>query len=784
MPYVKTVATSAGQESFEAIASVQSGPFPSDELGGSVAQRFTPSIPLKPSDQPWYEFEWIAPSGPITLITDPTKLAAAQAAVEAIEGGAPPTGPIEVVHTATGLSVFADTLAEALALSDPDDIWRIAPGTYTGGIVINVDGIIIEPKVGTARVRITPPDAATNGLQINATGIVLRGLEFDVPTAAHAVYVAGATATCALDECFFYGDSVGPSNGSAIRVELGRCDAGNCRYMGGVANAFIDAVGATAWLNAQGCAILTGGLQAGLRESGGAEVFAARFDTAAGPGAPSIVDGISLGAGSGRVVGSIVKGATNGLRLTADGGDWSIQNCTFVDCTLDGLVDPALTGVGTALALPYCEFSALKLSASPDWLINATYTASIIDRAPAEPALRQYGQELSVGAALNPVESAFGGGDSSAVGMLVFRNTNGTAGAWSDITADVREGLGPGARILSSTAAGAAVYFGSIAPHPGVKIGFLDVGGGSAGTALTFAGAGANAIVEVWDGAAWTEVEMMSSVSGPPYTSLGQTMAGQVGSEQVRYGVTPDLTQTTFDAGWKNQAQLSLNGSPSLYWSRVRLLAGITTSPESNAIKIHTSRTEINADGVIELFGDARRLYEPFAGWHRNLLDDEPGSPGNEVIPVSASITLTPTDNEFANGADDGVSGGFIWPDNADSSYPLRLQFFLFQSSAGAGDVHFRIAIARRRDGELFNGTAPELVRTFNAGDLGALPVPGVDQEKFSFEVDLPLNGAIGGLLPGDEVFIGVERPDSSDPDTFGGNVAYSNTRLLMAFYR
>jgi len=784
MPYVKTVATSAGQENFEAIAAVQSGPFPSDELGGSVAQRFTPSIPLKPSDQPWYAFERIAPSGPITLITDPTKLAAAQAAVEAIEGGAPPTGPIEVVHTATGLSVFADTLAEALALSDPDDIWRIAPGTYTGGITINVPGIIIEPKVGTARVRITPPSNAQNALQITATGIVLRSLEFDVPTAAHAVYVAGATATAALDGCFFYGDSVGPSTGSAVRVDLGRCDAGACRYMGGVSGAFLDVSGATAWLNAQGCSINTGSLTHGLREQGGAEVFAARLDIANGPGAPVVAEGLSLGAGRGRIVGSFLVGCGIGARLTADGGDWSIQNTSFIDCALDASVDVALSGVGTTLSAEYCELSLAKLFATPVWFSNAAYSANILDSLESEPTSRIIGRELSGGTALVPIESSFGGGNSYTVGMSVLRNTNGTAGTWSDITTDVNQGIGPGVRLLSSTAAGAAVYFGGLAPHPGIKIGFLDVGGGSAGDALVFAGPGINAIFEVWDGAAWTQVEMMSAESGGRHESYGQVVAGQIGSEQVRLGLTPDAS-ALFTAGWFDMAPLSLNGSPPLYWSRIRLLAGITTSPESNAIKIHTSRTKINAPGDIEHFGDARRLFEVFQGWHRNLLDDAPGSPGNERIPVSPSITLTPTDNEFANGADDFVSGGFIWPDNADSSYPLRLQMFFFQSSGGSGNAHIRVAIAKRRAGQLFNGGAPELVRTFNAGDLGAIPVPGVDQEKFDVvEVDLPLNGVIGGVLPGDEVFISFGRPDSSNPDSFNGNIAYSNTRLLMTFYK
>lgn len=781
MPFLKTIElTRLDLSTFEAIAEAASAPFPADEIAGNVLQRDVGFIPLKDPALAWWNFEYDDATGVVSQITDPTDLADAQVAVEAVEGGAPPTGPIEVFTPATGLSQFANTLADALAVSIPDDVWRLAPGTYTGGVTLNIP-LIIEPKTGTARVRIDAPDAVTDALQVTAVGaVVLRGLEIGIPTGANGVTVNNLNSVTALERCYFYGDGVGPSTGVGVQVLNGRCDVNGCRYMAGFASVFLDAQGAGSFLNIQMVSLQSGTLVVGLRESGGAEVFAARFDVVQGNFSPSLGDALSLGSGSGLIADSILSDAVAGIRFTADGGDWTVQNCSFVDCTFDAIVDTGLTGAGSNFAVQYCKFSAYRLSAPAAWFTTASFSGVVFDDFFAEPTQRIVGAELSVGFSTIPTEMSTAGGDSTPLGMVVKRNTNLEVGVWDDITADVFPG-GSGSPIFPGTAVGNAIYFGFIRNFPGVKVNWT-----AAGTGLLCAGPNPNCVAEVYTSNGWEEVGIMAAESDGELLSRGPTLAGLVESQQVRIGVVPDETEVLFSRSWQDMVPLVLDGSEPLYWMRWRVFnVAIATVPETNAVKIHTSRNEDNAAAPRELFGVCERRNEALPQWGPGSVTDNPSSPGNEAVDISPRITLTPADNEFIDGNTDRINGSLVWPRNVDTAYPIRLSLELFPTnSAGPAQSVWEVAVAKRARGDLNNGLASEYIRRFDVGALPRVAVPGTDNERFGLTLDLDLNGFLGGILPGEVLYISVGRLGGDGSDTYNGNIAYSETELLATFYK
>jgi len=778
VPYLKTVEITRGDLStFEAIAEVSSSPFSADELGGTVAERFITAIPLKPPSLAWFNFEFTAPAN-VTQITDPTDLGLAQVAVEAIQGGAPPTGPVEVFTPSTGLSQFANTLADALALSSAEDVWRLAPGTYTGGVTLNIP-LIIEPQKGTARVTIVPPDDNTDALFFTQVGSsVLRNIEVATPGNAVGVKVQNANAVVAIDRCYFLG-TVAPSSGICAQVVQGRLDV-TARYMGGFAAVFLDAMGPLSFLNAQVCSMQSGTVGVGIREGGGANVFAARFDVVQGNFSPALGDAISVAEGDVLVVDSIISDAVLGMRITADGGEWTLQNVAFIRCTRDAVVEPGLTGAGSLLAVQYCRFSAYRFVAPAAWFTTASFSGVVFDTYFAEPTQRIVGAELSVGFSTVPTETSTAGGDSTPLGMVVKRNTNLDVGVWDDITDDVFPG-GGGSPIFPGTGVGNAIYFGFIRTFPGVKVNWT-----VAGTGLLCAGPNPNCIAEVYTSNGWEKIGIMASKAIGDLLSRGPTLAGVAESQQIRVGVIADETEVIFSRTWDDAVPLVLDGSEPLYWMRWRIFnATVSTIPETDAVKIHTSRFEDNAQGPRELFGLCERRNEALPQWGPGSVTDNPQSPGNEAVDISSRITLTPADNEFINGNTDRINGSFRWPRNIDSAYPLRLNMELFQTTnTAAGLSVWEIAIAKKDRGDLNNGIANEYIRRFDVGALGRIPVPGTDNERFGFDVDLDLNGFFGGIVPGEVFYMSVGRLAGDANDNFEGNIAYSETEAQATFYK
>lgn len=254
--------------------------------------------------------------------------------------------------------------------------------------------------------------------------------------------------------------------------------------------------------------------------------------------------------------------------------------------------------------------------------INAPVIGTTLDINPYEPTQRVLG-EFSVGFPGRGYESIFGKGDSHTLGMTVFFFDN-SATAYTNVTnlVKVPDGVNQLTLFPDLTATGVndAIYIGgSIETFPGLKI----------DTTTTPLPSGGNVNLtdppsyawkwEYWDGAAWIEFRICTTLSTPPYMPFGRD-SFLLGETHVRFspinkpsdpfdgpGITylPVQSSTPWvkSTGVKHNdwTQRIVNGVNS-YWVRLRLTnpSGLTRSPVIDRIKLHTNRIEIDPDGYLE----------------------------------------------------------------------------------------------------------------------------------------------------------------------------------------
>jgi hypothetical protein len=368
--------------------------------------------------------------------------------------------------------------------------------------------------------------------------------------------------------------------------------------------------------------------------------------------------------------------------------------------------------------------------------------------------------ELAVGLPNFPSESIFGEGDSYVRTMAVLRNTNLEIGAWTDISTEMSSSSGSTAAGFSGVGAGNCLYIGgSEKQFPGIK---------TLTTVAQVVGAG-NVDLEYWNGLAWIAIHYMAADSQTPWESHGETIFGRAQSDQVRWPNAADLT------GW---AQKALNGYTK-WWVRFHITVGITSVPTLEQIKLHSNRTEINADGVIEHFGTART--KRAIAWHkRNMLNfTGGGAPGNSNVTYSANITLNGLANVLANNNLDGLGGSFTVPEGLDTSKPLVLQWTWVPVVAPGNPsaVEFQGHFVPILEGSLIDGSLVD-----DAWNKIVVTTGHAQWEMFKTTYE----GDISTLSPGDIVAFSFYRDAQAGnlDDTLAGNVQLLTIEIFGYFWR
>ncbi len=270
--------------------------------------------------------------------------------------------------------------------------------------------------------------------------------------------------------------------------------------------------------------------------------------------------------------------------------------------------------------------------------------------------------------------------------------------------------------------------------------------------------------------AGWVNAPFMATDSDYPYTQHGNKLGTCAScSEQWRFGFNPLDVPVTWD-----KVTLNINGVDyTKYWARFRVTSDITTDPIMQQIKLHTNRFEINGDGNTEYFGRARYPKTIAVEKKTNALKN----PANENITIAVGITEVRADNEFQNGASDGLILSGLIPEGMDTSIPAQIVVDWYVKGAGAGDVELEFEAVSISKGAILDGS---LVPSAAAPAVTSINNQDEELQQSTFLV--PVSSAI----PGDKFYGSLFRDASggNPDDTFSGNIVIAGYTVVGYFWK
>lgn len=309
---------------------------------------------------------------------------------------------------------------------------------------------------------------------------------------------------------------------------------------------------------------------------------------------------------------------------------------------------------------------------------DAIYNTMHLSPVGGENAI-QITSEVSIGTRSRPVEVAIGEGDSSTLKMVVLTTPDGTT--FTDVTSIAANLAANTFPIFESTAIGEMLYIGhQDSTFPGIKINIT--------TAIAPLQTSNQLLYEYWNGVQWVELYIMSTYSSAPYTHTCQFPFNHAVSKQIRFRNVTD---------WANS--LTVNALTNHYWMRIRVASTLTTIPVLQSIKLHTNRCEINEDGFIEYYGNARPIMECWIPWVRQ----DGNNNTDQDIYLDSQLFIDGNYNEFSGAADNIVGTIFKMPNNLDTSVPSKI--VLIWSAAATGDVTWNIIIGKSSAADLVSTT-------------------------------------------------------------------------------
>lgn len=227
---------------------------------------------------------------------------------------------------------------------------------------------------------------------------------------------------------------------------------------------------------------------------------------------------------------------------------------------------------------------------------------------------------------------------------------------------------------------------------------------------------------------------------------------------------------------------------------RVRLNTVLDTVPTIDQIKLHTNRTEINADGVVEFFGAARQRKQ-LGITIKNFFSSATNSPSNNAIYVSDTINFSGIDNEFKSGVEDALTANFHIPTEVCTSCPNILAWRWFPDNGTSGNIRWKVSWAYTQPAAIDSGA----VSTLYTSAAGA-PTTQVTEQSITFTVPAP--GTTGKIVEtftlidisdtvftyanstaglGDILYINLAREGNESNDTYENFVYVSSISYLYS---
>jgi hypothetical protein len=369
--------------------------------------------------------------------------------------------------------------------------------------------------------------------------------------------------------------------------------------------------------------------------------------------------------------------------------------------------------------------------------------------------------ELTVGIPEQGRESSFGEGDSYTRGIIILTSGVGT-GTYEDVS---DSGVNPlvGSFGFPNVSEGSAIYLATTVGNsdPVLWHGFKSLNP----TLISHQG-NSRIAIELSTSSGWVETRFSTIQAVSPYYPFASDVFGGATNQHVRF--CADTVRNAWEA-----VDLLNDGTPK-YWCRLVIKDDdLSSSPAISQIKLHPSRTELNEDGFLEYYGQARPV--GVLPWHLGLLEPAGNSPANQDVYLGDNLGVGFAENEFTNGALDTIGYCSFAPYDIDTSCPIKIRLAYASNSNSGGNVRWVIRWAIHREDESIyetTGQAPSVaLREHSEIYVFAAPTSRrtckIEQVELDFSELIPRreNG------DGDIIFISIERDGGDALDTHDGNI-------------
>lgn len=410
--------------------------------------------------------------------------------------------------------------------------------------------------------------------------------------------------------------------------------------------------------------------------------------------AVSIISGVTNGLHSvnnGTIVFSstLLSGCSNGVRTNSGGqirgSVISISNTVVNDVLVESVNDQVNLNTG--------ELNINKVF-TPSW--DNVFLEMTSFETGDEGSF--FSKEISVGVPEKGRESVFGEGDSTSRGMMAYSYDG---AVFTDVSHIAESPSGSTFSFPTTTNSG---YY--LSWDLETSSDYKRPAGFKINVATPLENGTGSYVMEFWNGSSWQEFNYLVTDAGNPYISHTKNFDSLSGGYQIRFDIRLALSNNWI----KNDPVTS---GTERYWVRFRIVDSITTSPNIENIKLHTSRTEFNDDGWQEFFGLARPI--KLIPWDWGLVQAANNSPANQDLFYSDSLAIGRIENNFVAGTVDKAGLTAQLPLDADTSCPLVLSWSFIKEDNSPGDIRWEVAYGYTKDGDsvsISTGGAPPIGAT------------------------------------------------------------------------
>jgi len=562
-----------------------------------------------------------------------------------------------------GVLATYDTIGAAIAVAPAGSVITVPPGSWAESFTIPA-GVTVMSTGGRRATYIT--GAAATGTRVTMpSNSALIGFKVGAPTdAVGAIKFTGTTTQAHVSDVAIIGNG-----GSGIGIEMAgtaRLRLDNLGYPSGNLAAFI--LQTAGVIIARDITIVTTGSCTDVfKIEGGYFGFEATFVIATG----TVTDGIHV-SGSAIVLGSGIQfdNCANAIHIAGNSAEFDVRDLGVGETNvIDMIVDDPDAKIRMAAGHMHRDKVFIPGDAS-DVLME------YIDDFEGDESLVIDG-ELAVGDLQRGKESVFGEGDSYVRNMVVI-TTDDTAGAAADggnLTDVSTEAASASGSTFSFQGVDAnhAIMWGSnnldaladALKHWGIKVKQTVAAAEIAAKSFAF---------ELWNGAAWVELDVMATQSSNFYRYANEVFVRANSSEHIRFGITGETT-------WVKKTISSKN----LYWARVRITDNLTTAPVFEQFKLSSSRFEANADGTNTFHGRSR--FRKTIAATGNVFG-ESGSVGSVTVGVGSGGVPTGWNhnikNSELNGNADAIMMQMSLPRGIDTGQPIKVEAVVIGTPGGA----------------------------------------------------------------------------------------------------